>query len=50
MIGTIDIKCNAAHPNMPLSPLYTFKGSPSSVRIMDVPKKVGNWVIENVDL
>lgn len=50
MIGTIDIKCNAAHPNLPLSPLYTFKNSPSSIRVMDVPKKVGNWSIDKVAL
>lgn len=50
MIGTIDIKCNAAHPNLPLSPLYTFKDSPSSIRVMDVPKKVGNWSIDKVAL
>lgn len=48
MIGTASIKCNAAHPNMPLNTMFAFKGSPSSIRLMDVPKKIGNWNIENV--
>lgn len=50
MIGTIDIKCVAARPNQPLSPLFTFTGSPSSVRIMDVPKSIGDWNITTVRL
>lgn len=50
MIGTIDIKCVAARPNQPLSPLFTFTGSPSSVRIMDVPKSIGEWNITTVSL
>ena len=48
MIGTIDIRCNAANPNMPLKTLFAFVDSPSSVRIIDVPKKIGNWRITNV--
>lgn len=48
MISTIDIRCNAAHPEMPLMPFVAFKTSPSSVRILDVPKKIGNWNITEV--
>lgn len=50
MIGTIDIKVNAAHPNMPLSPVYTFLGSPQQVRIINVPKAIGNWKITAVQV
>ena len=42
------IKVNAAHPNMPLAPLYAFAGSPSSVRILKVPKGIGSWKIDAV--
>lgn len=50
MIGTLDIKVNAAHPNMPLSPVYTFLGSPQQVRIINVPKQIGNWKITAVQV
>lgn len=50
MIGTIDIKCNAAHPNMPVPPVFTFIGSPSSFRVIDVPKKIGSWKITDVSV
>lgn len=48
MIGTIKIQLNAAHPNLALQPLYAFVGSPSNLRIIDVPKKIGNWHITDV--
>lgn len=48
MIGTIKIQLNAAHPNLALQPLYAFVGSPSNLRIIDVPKKIGNWQITEV--
>lgn len=48
MIKTLEIKCNAAYPDMPLMPFVAFKSSPSSVRIMDVPKKIGSWNITEV--
>ena len=48
MIGTYEIKVSAARPNMPLAPMFAFKGSPSSLRIMDVPKKIGDWNITSV--
>ena len=50
MIATIDIKVNAAHPNIPLAPLYAFVGSPSSVRIRNVPQRVGKWQIDAVSV
>lgn len=50
MIGTLDIKVNAAHPNMPLSPVYTFLGSPQQVRVINVPKAIGNWKITAVQV
>lgn len=48
MICTIDIKCNAANPNMPIKQFVSFKGSPSSIRVLDVPKKIEKWNITNV--
>lgn len=48
MISLQEIKCIAAKPNLPLNPLVAFKSSPSSIRILDVPKKIGNWQITNV--
>lgn len=48
MIGTIAVKVNAARPNLPLDPIFTFKGSPSSIRIMDVPKSIGKWTLNAV--
>ena len=48
MIGTIDIRCNAHHPNLAIQPLYTFVASPSNVRVADVPKKIGDWKITEV--
>ena len=48
MIGTIDIEVNAAHPSMPLSELCAFVGSPSQVRIRNVPRGIGNWKLTAV--
>lgn len=48
MIGTIDVKCHAASQQIPLRPLYAFSGSPSSVRLVDVPAKIGRWRITPV--
>ena len=50
MIGTVEVRCSAHRPQMPLQPLFTFCGSPSSVRIMDVPKSIGDWSIDEVKL
>lgn len=48
MIGTYEIKVNAAKPNFPLQPMFAFMGSPSSLRILEVPKKIGDWNITSV--
>ena len=48
MIGTIDIRCHAAQPQMPLPPVFSFRGSPSSLRILDVPRRIGTWDITAV--
>lgn len=48
MIGTIEISANAASPNLPLAPLFTYLGSPSSIRVINVPKKIGRWEITAV--
>ena len=48
MIGSIEVKCCAAKPNFPLVPLFAFKGSPSSLRIIDAPKSIGSWEITSV--
>lgn len=48
MICTVEVKCNAANPNLPIKQFVSFKGSPSSIRVLDVPKKIGEWNITNV--
>ena len=48
MIATISIKVNAAKPNFPLQPIFAFKGSPSSLRLLEVPKAIGKWSITSV--
>ena len=50
MISTQDVKIQAQHPAMPLSPFVAFKNSPSSIRILDVPKKIGLWNITSVQI
>ena len=44
----MSIKVNAARPNMPLSPWFSFAGSPTSIRILDIPKQISTWNITNV--
>lgn len=48
MICTVEVRCNAANPNLPLKQFVSFKGSPSSIRVLDVPKKIGKWSLTNV--
>ncbi len=50
MIRPIDIKLNAAHPELPLVEATTFTGAPSSVFIRGVPKNCGNWSITAVNV
>lgn len=48
MIGVVDVECQAVNPNMPLYPMRAFVGSPSSIRVRNVPKRIGKWAIESV--
>ena len=48
MIAVVDVQVNAANPAMPLFPMRAFQDSPSSIRIRNVPKKIGNWRITQV--
>ena len=50
MIGTIQIKCSAHNPNMPLCPVFAFQESYQHVRLSDVPKKIGDWNIKRVEV
>lgn len=50
MIRPIDIRLNAAHPEIPLVEATTFTGAPSSVFIRGVPKTCGNWSITAVNV
>lgn len=45
MIAVVDVKIQAENPNMPLFPWRAFVGSPSSIRVRNVPKRIGNWHI-----
>lgn len=48
MIGSIDVKVHAASPQIPLAPVFSFVGSPSNLRIIDAPRKIGDWRITAV--
>lgn len=49
MIRTVhDIKINASNPLLPLKPWNAFVGSAASIRITDVPRKIGNWVLDRI--
>jgi len=50
MIGTIDIEIQAANPQMPLVPVRAYKNSPTSVRLRNVPKAIGDWKITSVQI
>lgn len=50
MIRPIDIRLNAAHPELPLSEAFTFTGSPSTVLIRNVPPNCGRWAITAVNV
>lgn len=50
MIGIVDCDIQAANPSMPLYPMRAFVNSPSSLRIRNVPKKIGTWNITSVQL
>lgn len=48
MIGVIDCSIQAKFPNMPLEHMAAYVGSPSSIRVRNVPKRIGKWAIESV--
>lgn len=48
MVGVIDVSVQAQNPEMPLWPMRAFINSPSSVRLRNVPKKIGKWNLTNV--
>lgn len=50
MIGTIDITVNAAHPNVPLSPVFAWKGSASRINVEGVPSLCGSWYVASVSI
>lgn len=50
MIGTIDVEICAANPQAPLYPLRAFVNSPSTLRLRNVPRKIGAWVITAVHI
>lgn len=45
MIGIVDCQIQAQNPQMPLYPMRAFVNSPTSVRLRNVPKKIGQWNI-----
>lgn len=48
MIGSIEVNVNAANPNLPLPPLFSHVEAPSSLRILNIPRKIGLWEITAV--
>lgn len=50
MVGTLDVAVQAQNPQNPLFPLVAYEKSSSSVRIRNVPKKIGKWTITSVAL
>lgn len=48
MIAVINVEITAANPSMPLFPWRAYINSPSSLRIRNVPRRVGNWNIDKV--
>lgn len=50
MIGTIDIAVNAQHPNVPLSPVFAWRGSASRINVEGVPCLCGSWYVSAVSI
>lgn len=48
MIGIVDVAVQAHNPEMPLYPLKAYAGSPTSIRVRNVPKQIGSWKITSV--
>lgn len=50
MIAVVDVAVQAANVSMPLFPWRAFRNSYSSVRVRNVPRKIGKWNITNVSV
>lgn len=50
MIRPIDIRLNAAHPELPLAEAVTYTGAPSTMLIRGVPPNCGRWAITAVNV
>ena len=50
MIGTIDITVNAEHPNVPLAPVFSWRGSASRINVEGVPSLCGSWYVSSVSI
>ena len=50
MIRTIDIRLNAAHPELPLPEATTYQGAPSTAFLRGIPKACGQWQITAVSV
>ena len=50
MIGTIDITVNAEHPNVPLAPVFSWRGSASRINVEGVPCLCGSWYVSAVSI
>ena len=48
MIAVVDVSIQAQNPAAPLWPMRAYVGSPSSIRVRNVPKKIGDWCINKV--
>ena len=48
MIAIVPVEIQAANPSLPLYPWRAYVNSPSSLRVRNVPRKVGNWSIDRV--
>ena len=48
MIAIVPVEIQAANPSLPLYPWRAYVNSPSSLRVRNVPRRVGNWSIDRV--
>lgn len=48
MIAIVDVQVQAQNPSLPLFPWRAYVNSPSSLRVRNVPRRVGNWSIDRV--
>ncbi len=50
MIGTINVTVNAQHPNVPLAPVFSWRGSASRINVEGVPSLCGSWYVSSVSI